>query len=402
MRDVTKGGPAGTLQPLPLAEPDLSCFDSESPGYEYVNDLSGLDKKDAAHFLNVGVDASENLRIGTYIQKDMSVVHCKARQEGVEVLPISQALDRHGWLDQYMWRGIRPDKDRFTRWAGDRPSEGYFIRSREGVACEAPVQACLYIAKEKFSQNVHNVVIAEPGSALQIITGCATAPHLVSGLHVGVSEFYVKKGARLMFTMIHEWGGQVAVRPRTMAFVEEGGVLVSNYISLRPLGTLQMAPTTHLVGPGSVARFQSVLVASKNSHLDVGSNVILDAPGARAEIISRAITYGGNIIARGKLVGRVPDIRAHLECKGLILKDGLMHAIPELEAHVPGVEMSHEAAVGKIDKAEIEYLMARGLTEEAAVSTIVRGFLNVHIEGLPPLLRERLDRVIQETEKDMF
>ena len=43
-----------------------------------------------------------------------------------------------------------------------------------------------------------------------------------------------------------------------------------------------------------------------------------------------------------------------LECKGLILNDGLMQAIPELTGHVPGVEMSHEAAVGKIDQLEIE------------------------------------------------
>jgi hypothetical protein len=64
--------------------------------------------------------------------------------------------------------------------------------------------------------------------------------------------------------------------------------------------------------------------------------------------------------------------------------------------------MSHEAAVGKIDKREIEYLMARGLDEETAVSTIVRGFLNVDIEGLPPLLKAELDRTIAETQKDMM
>ncbi len=31
---------------------------------------------------------------------------------------------------------------------------------------------------------------------------------------------------------------------------------------------------------------------------------------------------------------------------------GLMHAIPELRGYVPGVEISHEAAVGKIDQRE--------------------------------------------------
>jgi hypothetical protein len=101
-------------------------------------------------------------------------------------------------------------------------------------------------------------------------------------------------------------------------------------------------------------------------------------------------------------VGKAAGIKAHLECKGLILNDGLMQAIPELTGHVPGVEMSHEAAVGKIDRREIEYLMARGVDEEPAVSTIVRGFLNVDIEGLPPQLQAKLDQAIADTQKDMM
>ncbi|RLC11842.1 MAG: SufD family Fe-S cluster assembly protein, partial [Deltaproteobacteria bacterium] len=140
----------------------------------------------------------------------------------------------------------------------------------------------------------------------------------------------------------------------------------------------------------------------KGSCLDVGSRVVLSAPGTRAEIISRGITSGGTIIARGDLIGKVPGVKAHLECKGLILNDGLMRAIPELSGHVPGVEMSHEAAVGKIDQREIEYLMARGLDEDEAVSTIVRGFLNVDIEGLPANLKEKLDKAVSETQKDMM
>jgi hypothetical protein len=63
--------------------------------------------------------------------------------------------------------------------------------------------------------------------------------------------------------------------------------------------------------------------------------------------------------------------------------------------------MSHEAAVGRIAQEEIEYLMARGLTEDEAASTIVRGFLNVEIEGLPQALKDDIERTIQETEKGL-
>jgi Fe-S cluster assembly scaffold protein SufB len=57
--------------------------------------------------------------------------------------------------------------------------------------------------------------------------------------------------------------------------------------------------------------------------------------------------------------------------------------------------------VGKIAPEEVEYLMARGLDEDEAVSTIVRGFLNVKIEGLPSALDEEMEQAIQETGKGL-
>ncbi|MEA3429312.1 MAG: SufD family Fe-S cluster assembly protein [Thermodesulfobacteriota bacterium] len=385
-----------------VEEVNLEKYKGDAEDHAYIKNLSQIESTDANQLLDVGVDTDENDRVGTFIQKDRSVIYCKTMQDGVEVMSVSQAQEKHGWLSDYIWKNISSDTDKFTSQANKKPHEGYFIRSLPGVKTEHPVQSCLYIAKEGFSQNVHNVVIAEEGSELHIITGCATAPHLISGLHVSVSEFYVKKGAKLIFTMIHDWGEKINVRPRTVTTVEEGGIIISNYISLRPVGSLQMYPTTYLNGKGAVARFNSVLVANKGDFLNVGSRIVLNAPDTRAEIISRSIASGGTIIARGDLVGKVSGIKAHLECKGLILKDGLMQAIPELRAHVPDVEMSHEAAVGKIDQQEIEYLMARGIDEDEAISTIVRGFLDVDIEGLPPGFKNKLDKIISETQKDMM
>jgi Fe-S cluster assembly scaffold protein SufB len=380
----------------------IENYNVDAKDHAYVEKLSQIEATDAKQLLDVGVDIDEHDRIGTFIQKDKSVIHCKTRQEGIEVMGISQAQEKHGWLSDYMWKNISPDTDEFTLQAKKNSHEGYFIHALAGVKTKYPIQSCLYIAKEGFSQNVHNIVVAEQGSELHIITGCATAPHLVSGLHVGVSEFYVKKDAKITFTMIHDWGEKINVRPRTVIRVEEGGTIISNYISLKPVGSLQMFPTTHLNGKGAVARFNSVLVAGPGSFLDVGSRIVLNAPDTRAEIISRGISSGGSIIARGDLVGKVAGIKAHLECNGLILNDGFMQAIPKLSGYVPGVEMSHEAAVGKIDQQEIEYLMARGLDEEEAISTIVRGFLNVDIEGLPTDLKKKLDETISETQKEMM
>lgn len=381
---------------------DLKEYQAEAERHTYVEALDRIETADAQKFLDVGVDVGESCRSGTFIQKDSSVIHAHSCQPGVEIMGMSQALSSYNWLKDLLWKSIDPNKDEFTIQAKEKPQGGYFIRVLPGAEIVDPIQSCLYLAKEHFSQNVHNVVIVEEGASVHIINGCATAPHLISGLHVGISEFYVRKGARLTFTMIHDWGEKISVRPRSVTHVEEGGVIISNYISLKPVGSLQMFPTTYLDGSGAVARFNSIMVATQGCHMDVGSRIVLNAPKSRAEIISRAITSGGQIIARGDLIGNVADIKAHLECKGLILNNGLMHAIPELRAKVPGVEMSHEAAVGKIDQREIEYLMARGIDEEEAVSTIVRGFLNVDIEGLPESLKQKLDKTISETQKEMM
>ena len=71
-----------------------------------------------------------------------------------------------------------------------------------------------------------------------------------------------------------------------------------------------------------------------------------------------------------------------------------IYAVPELEASSANLEMSHEAAVGKISEDEINYLTARGISEEDAESMIVRGFLNMDITGLPDDLAEQTQRMI--------
>ena len=309
---------------------------------------------------------------------------------------------RNDWIKDYYWKLVAVDTDKYTAAAELGLHDGYVIRALPGSKSIYPIQACLYLDKDGLQQNVHNLIIAEEGSELHIITGCATSPHLKKGAHVGISEFFVKKNAKLSFTMIHNWAEEMIVRPRSVAQVEEGGLFINNYICMNPVRSLQMYPTTHLVGKDAVARFYSIIVGSPGSEYDLGGRIFLKHPGNRAEIVARTISNGGKIIARGHLIGEVPEIKAHLECRGLILNGGLIHAIPELEGLVDGVEMSHEAAVGKIDQQEIEYLMARGLDEEEAISTIVRGFLNVDIEGLPAGLKKKLDKAISETQKDMM
>jgi len=383
---------------------DLGAYVSSTEDQPYQADPSKLPAKARERMLKAGIILDDpGQRAGTFIQMDNAPVHSSVRQEGVEVMAVSQALEKYDWLSDYWWQAVAVDTDKYTANIELNQHNGYFIRALPDYKTIYPVQACLYLAKARLAQNVHNIIIAEENSELHIITGCTTASDEEAGLHLGVSEFYIKKGAKVTFTMIHNWNPEVAVRPRTGVIIEEDGLFLSNYVLTKPVRSLQMYPTARCVGENAVVRFNSILVAAPESSLDVGSRAILDAKGAKTEIISRAITTGGNIVARGYIEGNAPDVKGHLECRGLILMgEGIIHAIPELKGTLAGIDLSHEAAVGKIAEEEIEYLMARGLTRSEATATIVRGFLRVDIEGLPPLLSAELQRAIEASEKDLM
>ncbi len=374
---------------------DLNAYSAEVKEYGKVQGLKELPGEVKEKAISVGIDAEEACRSGSFFQMDHSVILSSTYQNGLEVMSSTEALKKYDWLLDYWWKAVNVDADKYTAQAELKQNHGYFLRALPGAKVEFPLQACLYMTREGLAQNVHNIIIAEENSELHIITGCTTGPRVRTGLHIGISEFYVKKNAQVTFTMIHNWAEDVEVRPRTSAIVEDNGVFLSNYVCMKPVKTLQMYPTAYCVGENATVRFNTILSAGEGSNMDVGGRVFLRAKGSRAELVARAITRGGNIVTRGHLVGEVPGIKAHLECRGLILSEkGRIHAIPELEGKVSGIDMSHEAAVGKIAEEEIQYLMARGLSSEEATSAIIRGFLDVEIKGIPEHLKREIKKTV--------
>ncbi|AKG53480.1 iron-sulfur cluster assembly protein SufB [Dehalogenimonas sp. WBC-2] len=381
---------------------DLDQFESPKKGErEYVTTPESISEADKSRMLESGIMLDDRSgRSGTFIQMDNTPVHFGASQDGIEVMSVSQAWEKYDWLKDYWWKAVAVDADKYTAHVELQGADGYFIRALPGVKTTYPVQACLYLDRTKSVQDVHNIIIAEEGSELHIITGCAVSHRQEMGLHLGVSEFYIKKGAKVTFSMIHTWSPEIEVRPRTGAIIEEDGLFLSNYVIMKPVRSIQSAPVARCVGKNATVRFNTIMVATPGSHMDLGGKVYLDAPGCRTEIMARAITTGGDIISRGYIEGSAIDVKGHLECRGLILKDkGMIHAIPELKANM-AVELSHEAAVGKIAEEEVEYLMARGLTRDESTAAIIRGFLKVDIEGLPPALNAELRKAIEASEKE--
>jgi Fe-S cluster assembly scaffold protein SufB len=361
---------------------------------------SRIEKRDREKLLQVGFDVEEKERSGTFTLMNDQEIESPKKDRGYELIPIGRAIEKYPELvKEYLWKLVKRDKDEFTKAAAAAAPAGYFIRVREGHRAVLPLQACFFIKAERFKQKVHNLIIMEEGSSLNVINGCASADYVTAGLHIGVTEIYLKKNSHLSYTMIHDWSEEVEVRPRTGILVDSDATFISNYISIKRSKITQSFPTCRLKGKNSTGLFNSLVYAPENSVYDLGARVLLEGSGSRAEVISRAISGGGEVVARGELVGRKKGIKAHLECSGMLLNErGSIQAIPILEAHHPEVDMSHEASVGKIAEEEIHYLMSRGIPQEQAVSLIVRGFLDTKILGLPPLLEEQVEKTINMLE----
>jgi len=341
-------------------------------------------KLDEDRLKEVGIDPNY-AGPGLYYQVDSSVMRKGSSISGLKVMSYDEMNN-----PEMGWRLISPDQDKYTAAAALYGRGGYVIIADEGVKVERPVQACLFMSAPGSLQAPHNIVIAKDNSEVSVFTGCTVMKEVV-GLHVGITEFYVGKNARVNFVMIHNWNPDAHVRPRTAAVVEEGGQFVSYYINIGPVSSLQTFPKVRLIGKGAKAHMSSIIIGKEGSKIDVGSEVSLEAPETRAEIISRNIAMDkSEIIARARVIARAEG-SGHTECMGLMLSDEAnIVTVPELESSFKGAELTHEAAVGKLKEEEIYYLTSKGIERKEAISMLVRGFMRINIE-LPSVLKKQIE-----------
>ncbi len=363
------------------------------------SDLTKIPHKILEEAHEAGLETLGKNRSATFFHLNQETVAAKVNElyEGkLELMDVKMALKKYQWLEDYRWNLVSKDKDEFTKKVAEDYSGGYFMRILPGAEISFPLQSCLMITEKNLEQRVHNIIIAEEGSKAHIITSCVQHSSVPKAAHLGISEIYVKKNAMLNFTMIHQWSEDTLVRPRSAAQVDDGATFVSNYVCMRPVRDVQMYPVAYCNGEDSRVSFNSILYGQKSSQLDIGSKAVLSGKGSKAEMVSRAIARDGSrMIIRGMIDGDNSKCKGHLECRGLLMDDkSLMQSIPELIARKKGVEITHEAAVGKISEKEITYLMTRRLSRDQAVSLIIRGFMDVSILGLPEALNAEIKSIV--------
>lgn len=382
-------------------EINLSSYQFSKLNDEYPREkesVKELKKTDIQSLASVGMHLESNAkRSGTYVLCNHDAIKFSSKIKGLECLPIAVALQKYKWLrDKYWFKAVKEDMDKYTTAVGLTIPRGYFIHVKKGFVIKEPFQAALYMNVDNYAMGIHNIIIVEDNAEIHIITGCTNAQHVHKGVHLGVSECYVGKNAKLTSTMAHNWGSELEVRPRSGTIVERNGQFISNYISMKLPKHVQMDPFTHLKGDNSSAIYNSILMGFPGTFCDIGGTVLLEGTNTGAEIVARAVCKGGNIIQRGILIGAGKNCRAHVDCAGMMMsEEGMIEAIPGLRAIHPEARMSHEASIGRINTGEVAYLQSRGLTEQEAISMIIRGFLDVEIEGLGPNLDQMVKEIIE-------
>jgi len=357
-------------------------------------EIMDFNKNDIESIASSGMDLDESSRSASFFQQDNKVLSAHSFSDDIDLISIQEALIKFPCAREYFGKSFKYLNREYPK----DTEGGYFIRVKKGKTVQLPVQACLFLKKQGFKQKVHNLIIVEEGARVYLITGCAASKAAHEGFHLGVSEFFVQKGGYLNFTMIHSWKEDVSVKPVSIAMIEEGASFISNYVCLRPVREIVMYPTAVMVGQSSRVSFNSLILSHPRALQDIGARVIFKAKQTQAEIVSRAVSLGGKVIARGHLKAETEQVKAHLECRGLLIsKQGTIHAVPELQTDFRDVDLSHEAAIGKISKDEIEYLCSRGFSQAEAQSIIVRGFMDIDILGLPRILKNEIKELEDKT-----
>lgn len=319
------------------------------------------------------------------------------RSVGIIVEPLEQALKKNELAQRLAWRLVDPDTDKYTAhtylYGGEA---GYFVYVPPGVKTPWPVYTCLSLFTGMDEvQHAHNIVYVDEGGEAIVTTGCLVPHGKRGGLHIGISEFYVSRNARLIYTMLHSWGEGTHVRPRTVVHVDEGGQYLSYYAIYSPVASLQTYPKV-ILERNAHAKLVSVVAGTENGYYDVGGKAELRGEGASAELISRVLSSRKSIVySRASIEALARASKGHIECLGLLLDDdSMIETIPILSSKVREVELTHEAAIGTIAGEKVEYLMSKGFSEEEARGILLRGFLSAEVPGIPQTIKAEIDRIV--------
>jgi Fe-S cluster assembly scaffold protein SufB len=110
---------------------------------------------------------------------------------------------------------------------------------------------------------------------------------------------------------------------------------------------------------------------------DLNIEILLKWKNASWIIQSKSVTYeGGKNIFNWKIIGEWDFTKWHIECDEISLWNALISTTPQLIVKNPTSRLTHEAAVGSIERKSIENLLVKWFTKDEAIDFIVKWILD--------------------------
>jgi hypothetical protein len=281
----------------------------------------------------------------------------KRETKGVKIFSTSDAWEKFAWLRKFI---------------KEKPEEGYFIWVKGSQP--KPLNVCIGIASHNLKQNLRNVLVLEKNVKVKSIVVCNALKENLSAYHLAQGIAILRKNAILEYNHSHVWGRKDKVEINYKFILEEGSKLSYRFKSLRPLKINKVKTCVELCKSAS-ANFDTSVIGS-NSKVTIEENAFLKGKDAactlRLKLVGRK---NSQIDAISKIVAK-EEGKGHLECHGLLIdKNSVMRLVPELVNENKDALLTHEASIGRISEEELNYLRARGLSENEAIDLIVAGFL---------------------------
>jgi Fe-S cluster assembly protein SufB len=348
-------------------------------------------------------EAEKKFLSGVGAQYDSEVVYHNLREElskkGVVFCDPETAVREHPELvRKYFGTVIPPLDNKFAALNSAVWSGGSFVYVPPGVRVDIPLQAYFRINLQNFGQFERTLIIADEGSFVHYVEGCTAPIYTTDSLHSAVVEIIALPGARVRYTTIQNWSGDVYNLVTKRAVAKEGATVEWVDGNLGSKRTMKY-PSVYLLGEGAHGEVLSIAFAGKGQEQDTGGKIIHGASNTTSVITSKSISKdGGTASYRGllKVAEGLTGVRSRVVCDALILDDhSSSNTFPYMEIDSDDVSIEHEARVSRISEDQLFYLMSRGLNEQEASMMIVNGFLDPLVKELPMEYAVELNRLIE-------
>jgi len=353
----------------------------------------------------LGIPEAEKQRLiaGVAAQYESEVVYHQIREDleaqGVIFLDTDTGLKQHEDLFREYFASVIPVGDnKFAALNTAVWSGGSFIYVPKGVHVEIPLQAYFRINTENMGQFERTLIIADEGSYVHYVEGCTAPIYSSDSLHSAVVEIIVKKDARVRYTTIQNWSNNVYNLVTKRAAAHEGATMEWIDGNIGSKVTMKY-PAVYLLGEHAKGETLSIAFAGEGQHQDAGAKMVHAAPHTSSTIVSKSVARsGGRTSYRGlvQVLEGSHHSRSTVRCDALLVDTiSRSDTYPYVDVREDDVEMGHEATVSKISEDQLFYLMSRGMTEDEAMATIVRGFVEPIARELPMEYALELNRLIE-------